>query len=310
MSHWVIAGASGVVGRHLRHALAESGHDVTVISRTGLGTTGHNERMVRWNPMEILEGKDGALKPLRDVLDGADVLVNLAGSSLADGRLGVAHREWVLGSRLVATQCLVAAYLACQAPPKRWLQASAVGYYGDCGQEPVTEASPAGTMFLSEVCELWEEAAEPAQDHGACMTFLRLGLVLAADAPAFQKLVGPIKMGAGGRLGPGDQLWAWLSAHDASRAMLFLADQSIEGPVNLTAPKPCAQIELSRAAAKRLGRPCFLPAPAWGLRLVTGGVADELLLPSCGALPTRLLDAGFNFEHPDLPSVMPWLLPN
>ncbi len=310
MSHWVIAGASGVVGRHLRQALAALGHDVTIFSRSGLRSTEQNERVVRWNPQENAEGKNGGLKPLRDALEGTDVLVNLAGSSLADGRLGQAHRERVLESRLKATQCLVAAYLACQAPPPRWLQASAVGYYGDCDQETVTEASPAGTMFLSEVCERWEAAAEPARDHGASMTFLRLGLVLAPDAPAFQKLLGPIKMGAGGRLGSGDQLWAWLSALDASRAMIFLADHPIEGPVNLTAPTPCAQIDLSRALAKQLGRPCFLPAPAWGLRLVTGGVADDLLLPSCGALPTRLLDGGFTFEHPDLASVIPWLLPN
>ena len=169
--------------------------------------------------------------------------------------------------------------------------------------------------LLSEVrqsirAKLWEEAAEPAQDKGASMAFLRIGLVLAADAPAFQKLLTPIKLGAGGPLGPGTQRWAWLSARDASRAMLFLANATLEGPVNLTAPQPCAQIDLTKALAKRLGRPSFLPAPSWGLRLVTGGVADELLLPSCGAVPGRLLEAGFQFEHPDLERVIPWLLPN
>jgi len=309
MSHWVIAGASGVVGRHLVDALAKAGHEVTVFSHSGSRGKRRGHQVIPWKPMEILEGREGALRPIRDALEGADVLVNLAGASLADGRLGVAHREWVLASRLLATQCLVGAYIACQSPPKRWLQASAVGYYGECGQAKVTEADGAGDSFLSEVCERWEEAAQPAQEHGASMAYLRLGLVLAPDAPAFQKLMTPIKLCAGGRLGPGDQQWAWISAQDVSRALLFLADHDLEGPVNLTAPQPNAQIDVSRALAKQLGRPCFLPAPAWALRLVGGGVADELLLPSCGALPTRLLSAGFEFDHPDLAQAVPWLIP-
>ena len=309
MSHWVIAGASGVIGRHLRHILHDRGGRTTLLSYGGVSDARGGEQVVRWNPREILDGKEGALKPVRDALESADVVVNLAGSSLADGRLGVAHREWVLGSRLLATQCLVGAYTACQNPPKRWLQASAVGYYGDCGAEKVTEDSPLGSMFLSEVCDLWEDAAEPARQHGASMAVLRFGLVLAPDAPAFQKMLTPIKLGAGGPLGPGTQQWAWLSAQDAARAIVFLAEQNLDGPVNITAPEPCAQLDLTKALAKRLNRPSFLPAPAWGLRLVTGGVADELLLPSCAALPTRLLEAGFQFNHGKLADVVPWLLP-
>lgn len=308
MSHWVIAGASGIVGRRLLAELNKTGEKITILSRSSAPEQRGSLRVVNWDPTQILDGKAGGLKPIRDALEDADVLVNLAGSSLAEGRLNKRHQEAILGSRLMATQCLVAAYQAAQSPPPRWLQASAVGYYGDTGPRVVTETDGPGDLFLSQVCRLWEQAAEPAVDCGAQMVLMRLGLVLDPEAPAFKKMLLPIKLGAGGRLGSGKQIWAWISGEDIAQALVHLGQNQVVGPINLVAPQACGQIELTKALCQALGRPSLLPAPSWALRLVGGGVADELLLPSCQASCQLLKDSGFEFTHPNLETLIPWLL--
>jgi uncharacterized protein len=236
--------------------------------------------------------------------------VNLAGATLAEGRLTASRKARILSSRIEATATLVAAWRRCERPPRFWFQASATGYYGDAGEADVAETHPpASDFFLADVCRAWEAEAERVLDDvgpdAVRLVIGRLGLVLAPDAPAWQKLLAPVRWGAGGRLGSGRQWWAWIHAEDVARVILELADRDETARVyNVTAPEPVRQAELVRRVARRLGRPSFLPAPAFALRLVLGEMADALLLPSCRALPVELERAGFAFRLPTLESVL------
>lgn len=307
----VVAGATGVVGRHLLRAARAEGLPVVVLSR-GASAAVEGADVRRWDPARAASGDEAAVLEVARALDGAAGVVNLAGASLAEGRLGRAHRERVLASRVDATRALVRARARCEAPPPVWLQASATGYYGDTGEAEVTEASPPGRLFLSEVCQRWEEAAREAlaQAPPPRLVLLRTGLVLAADAPAWEKLVQPIRFGAGGPLGSGRQWWAWIDADDLARAALFLLRRDdAEGAFNLTSPEPVRQRDLVERAAVLLRRPAFVPAPAFALRLALGAVADELLLPSCKALPRRLQELGFTFARGSVDEELVALLP-
>ncbi|MDH5490616.1 MAG: TIGR01777 family oxidoreductase [Myxococcales bacterium] len=306
----VVAGASGIVGRVLiAHAL-ERGWIVRVLSRSERPSRARVQARV-WDPAAAAGGSSEAIASIADALDGADVLCNLAGASIAEGRLNTAHRERVLQSRLEATRALVRGARRAGAPPKVWLQASAVGYYGDTAEEAIDEsAPPAPGFFLSDVCARWEEAAsEIVQGDAPRLVILRIGLVLAKDAPAWTKMIAPIRFGLGGKLGSGRQIYSWIHADDLARAALWLADEErARGPYNLTSPEPIRQRELVRAVARRMGRPAFVPAPRLLLRAVLGDVADQLLLPSCKALPRRLEALGFRFESPRFEPLLDRLL--
>jgi hypothetical protein len=294
MSKLVVSGGTGLVGRWLGQVARAAGHEVLSLSRrAGPGAAA-------WDPAAAARGEGPALDALARALEGADVLVNLAGSSLVDGRLGAGHREQVLRSRLDATRALVLAHQRCARPPGVLLSGSAVGYYGDTGEAEVDEDSPPGRDFLAEVCQRWEGEARQLEPR-ARVVLVRIGLVLAPDAPAWEKLRGPLRLGLGGPLGSGRQWWSWIDARDLARAILFLAGHTeARGPFNLVAPEPVRQADLVRQAALLMGRPAFLPVPRLALRLALGGVADALLLASCRATPRRLLELGFAFERPTL----------
>lgn len=296
----VIAGASGVVGRHLIEEARREGWQVRALTRGG-APLGAEART--WDPVAAARGDDGALASIAAALEGARAVVNLAGASLGEGRLGDAHQERVLSSRVDATRALVRARARCAAPPPTWLQASAVGFYGDTGEARVPESAPRGRSFLADVCVAWEATAREALVHAPPprLVLLRLGLVLAPDAPAWEKMLLPIRLGLGGPLGSGRQWWAWIEARDAARAILHLErTAAAEGPVNLVSPASVRQGDLAREAAVLLGRPALLPAPAFALRLAAGKVADELLLPSCDAQADKLLGLGFRFDCPSI----------
>ena len=301
----VVAGASGVVGRHLISHAKEEGWTVQTLSRS-------NPESTLWNPDEIIEEKGDTLTGVVEALEGSDLLVNLAGASLAEGKLGIDHSKLVLESRIYATRALGMAYRKCTAPPPCWIQASATGYYGEAGEEDVTEESSPGELFLSQVCEAWEEMAREAIDEKTKLPrliILRLGLIFAKDAPAWSKMTLPIRMGFGGALGEGTQWYAWMESSDMARAILHLHDnEKSSGTYNLTTPKPVQQIELARKIGKILHRPVLLPTPAFALRLALGKVADELLLPSCRALPNRLKEEGFTFQYPGIDETLVKLL--
>lgn len=304
----VIAGASGVVGQHiLKHAAP--GWALRILTRRAQARFTQGEAFV-WDPERAAGEDPHAVRDVARALEGATAVINLAGASI-NGSFDDAHKRAVLQSRLDATRALAHGWAAAQAPPGVWLQASAVGYYGDTGSREVTEEGAPGQDFLASVCVQWEQAAQSfAQQHPALRLVIgRIGLVLSQDAEAWQKMLMPIKLGAGGPLGDGQQFYAWIHAGDLASAWLFLAQQgACRGVYNLTAPQPIRQKELASRAASRLRRPSFLPAPKFALRLVLGEMADALLLTSCRAVPARLLEAGFSFQRPDFEAALDELL--
>ena len=304
----VIAGASGVVGRALVHAAADR-YDVTVLTRRVSGAEPAGARARAWNPTAARDQDHDALADLAEAIAGAEALVNLAGSSIAAGRFGPAHRAELLSSRLTATETLVHAAALAPEAPSVWLQGSAVGLYGDRGEEELHDGSSAGTnLFLCEVGQAWEAAAAPAAERSRLVVG-RIGLALHPEAEAWRRLLLPIRLFVGGPLGSGRQWWPWIHADDLARAMLFVIEHdAFEGPVALTAPAPARQIEVTRAAAARLGRPAFVPVPAFALRIVLGRMADELLLPSARVVPRRLLEAGFEFRYGTIQEAVEGLL--
>ena len=304
----IIAGAGGVIGARAIEALRPSG-PVTVLTRHEGGAWPPGVTPFVWNPAAARQGDAAELDRLAGVLEGATALLNLAGSSIAAGRLDAAHRARVEGSRVDATTTLVEAAARTAAAPRVWLQGSAVGLYGDRGEEVLTEASDAGDpgFPLVPTGTAWEAAAAPAAARSR-LVVVRFGVVFDREAEAWRKLLLPVKLFAGGPLGSGRQWMPWVSGRDVGRALAWLLDHDVSGVVNLTAPEPARQIDVTRTAAKALGRPVWLPAPAFALRIALGGVADALLLASQRVVPARLLEAGFVFDDPTIERAMPDLV--
>ncbi|MCB1154307.1 TIGR01777 family oxidoreductase [bacterium] len=308
----ILTGASGVVGRHLVDAVLRRGWEVSVLTVSGANVLPSGVRKIKWDPKAAAGGDSKALDTIARALDGTDWLVNLAGETLGSGRLDGKHKKRVMQSRLDAGNALHSARLACPNPPMVWTQASATGFYGDTGEADVYETAPAGKhFFLADVCKAWEGAATQALDAPKAPRVIvaRLGLVLAKDAPAWEKMLLPIKIGAGGPLGSGKQWYAWIDADEAAEAMIFLFEKSdASGVYNFTTPEPIRQIDMTKQTAEAIGRPSYFPAPAFALRLAVGGVADALLLPSCRALPDRLAKAGYPFKTTDFEDELPKLV--
>ena len=290
----VIAGASGVVGTHLIAALrAEGGHEIVTLSH------GRTEGATPWNPAKAAQGDSAALTEIVRAIEGADAVVNLSGSSIGEGRLNNERKARVLNSRLDATRALARAHRQCERPAKIWLQASATGYYGNAGEARVGEETAPGRDFLADVCVQWERTAQQ-EVHGARLAICRLGVVLAKDAPAWNKMILPIRLGVGGPLGSGEQWMAWVDADDAANAFVFmLKDLRAEGVFNVVSPEPIRQKELAQRTAHALHRPALIPAPAFALRALLGELADLLVLASCRAVPDHLQKVGFTFAHPN-----------
>ncbi|MAE28393.1 MAG: TIGR01777 family protein [Planctomycetes bacterium] len=296
----LIAGASGVIGRHVRRRATALGWSVRALTVSASSKTDENNiQWIGWEPHLAATGESDAVSSIADALNGCQAMINLAGSAIDAGRLGARHCQEVLTSRVQAGEALAAGLRGATAPPAVWIQASGVGFYGERGECDVTESDPLGAgLQLPEICRQWEAAGA---DCGVPIRRIvtRFGLVMASDARAFQKMMQPIRMGVGGRLGSGKQWHPWISGHDLARALFHLIeDQSAAGVFNLTAPEPIRQLEMTRLLAKAVNRPSFFPAPAFVLKAVLGGVASELLLPSCRARPTRLQASGFEFEYP------------
>jgi len=242
----IIAGAGGVVGRHLV-TVAQESYDITVLTRKIDGDEPVGTTPVAWNPRAAKEKADNALSELAEVLSGAFAVINLAGASIDDGRMDDEHKNRVLESRVDSTDTLVEAFKRADAPPPAWFNASAVGYYGDRGDEVLLETSSAqDTFFLSKVSQAWEDAAR--QIEGETRLIIgRLGLVLAKDAPAWEKFIMPIKLFVGGPLGDGKQWYAWIDADDLARGVLYLLEHpEAQGVYNFTAPNPVRQLTLTK----------------------------------------------------------------
>ncbi len=294
-----VAGSSGLIGSALSASLQARGDEVLRLVRRPVQA----EDEVRWDPDR------GLLDPaaLRDV----DAVVNVAGAGVGDHRWTPSYKRELLRSRVDPTRTLAEAMAALAGEgrgPRRLVNGSAIGAYGDRGDEVLTEDSAPGDGFLAEVVRGWEGATGPAEAAGVSVAHARTGIVLAPDGGAMEPVLRLARLGLGGPLGRGRQWWPWITLVDEVAALLFLVDHGeVRGPVNLTAPSPERQRDVARELGHLLHRPAVLPAPTPALRVVLGEFAQDIL-SSARVLPRRLTEHGFTFAHPDLPSALHWLL--
>jgi uncharacterized protein len=286
----VIAGGSGFLGRALSDALRTAGHELTVLSRrrppTGVVTS---PAVVPWTP-------DGSAGGWASVIEGADLVVNLAGESIAAGRWSPARKKAILESRVLATRSLVAAMDATTRPPLALVSASAQGYYGDRGDAEVTESAPAGSDFLANVCARWEAEAARAE-RSSRVVLLRTGIVLSGREGALPRMVLPFRAFAGGPVGSGRQYMAWIHWRDWVDLVVWaIGNEKLAGAINLSAPQPLRNADFAASIGRALNRPSWLPAPAFALKAALGEMAEALLLTSIRMLPARALQLGFRFR--------------
>lgn len=283
----LVTGASGLVGRALVPFLGAAGHTVV---RAVRGRAGTGE--VSWDPA-------GRLDPA--ALAGVEAVVHLAGENIAGARWTPEVKERIRASRVDGTSVLARALAAMPRPPRVLVCASAVGIYGNRGDEPLTEDAAPGAGFLPDVCRAWEGAAEPARAAGVRVVHLRLGVVLAAQGGALARMLLPFRMGAGGVIGSGRQWMPWIAIDDVLGAVLHsIATESVSGAVNGTAPGAATNRDFTKALGRALGRPAILPMPAFAARLAFGEMADDLLLASAKVVPARLAASGYGFRHPEI----------
>jgi uncharacterized protein len=288
---FLLSGASGAIGAALSAALLQRGTRVIQLVRRE--AAGREE--LRWDP--------AAPAPIRDTraLEGLDAAIHLSGSNLAARRWTEDYRHEIASSRVNSTRALTTLLAGLEQPPRVILIASAVGIYGNRGEELLNENSPPGAGFLAEVCRRWEAAAEPATSVGIRVVLMRFGVVLGPGAGALAQMLPVFRLGLGGNLGSGAQWMSWIAIADLVAAALFAVNApALHGPVNFVSPNPVTNAEFTRTLAHILRRPAVLPAPAFALRLAFGQMADEALLASVRAVPDKLLEAGFQFSQPAL----------
>lgn len=289
----IVTGASGLIGRALVPFLRARGHEV----RT-LGRAASSDLQWRW--------EQGTLDP--QALAGCGAVVHLAGEPLT-GRWTAEKRRAIMESRRVGSRLLAEALAAAPQPPPLLISASAVGYYGDRNDAVLTESDGPGRGYLSEVCQAWEAATQPAEQAGLRVVHLRLGVVAASSGGAFPLMLLPLRYGLGGRIGSGQQYLSWIALPDLLSVIGHCLDtETLSGPVNAVAPEPVTNARFTTLAARLLHRPALLTAPAFALRAVLGESADEMLLSSARVTPRRLLDTGFAFKYPELAPTLSALL--
>jgi uncharacterized protein (TIGR01777 family) len=285
----VLSGVSGMLGTALRGKLAVYGASVVQLVRSAPRT----EQQLAWDP--------GARPAIRDTsaLEGCTAAVHLSGANVAAHRWTAAYRHEMRTSRVDSTRVLAETLAGLRKPPRTLVVASAVGIYGDRGEEVLDETSAPGTGFLADLCRQWEEAAMPAAEAGIRVVHPRFGVVLGRGPGALEKMLPMFRLGLGGRLGSGRPWMSWISLEDTVAALLFaLETQSLAGAVNVVSPNPIRNTEFTSALARQVHRPAVLPVPAFALRLALGQMADEALLASARVVPAKLLAAGFEFAHP------------
>lgn len=285
----LVSGSSGLIGGALVRALAVGGHTVVPLTR---GSASDDGRAVAWDPARQTVDIAG--------LEGFDAVIHLAGEPLL-GRWTAAKKRRIADSRVLGTRLLAEALAALEAKPRVLVCASGADYYGD-GDTPRTEASPPGRGFLAELCQAWEDAAEPARRAGIRTVHVRTGLALAAQGGVLKTLLLPFRLGLGGPIGRGRQYWSWIALDDVVAAYRFaLARESVAGPINATAPNPVTNAEFVRTLGRVLHRPTVIPVPPITLELLFGReAARETMLSGTRMVPARLLEAGFKFQYPEL----------
>jgi len=286
-----VSGSHGLVGSSLVAFLAAGGHGVTRLVRSDAAPAGPGD--IAWDTAT------GLKDPSR--LEGVDAVVHLAGESIASGRWTPARKAEIRRSRVQGTRRLCESIARVARPPRILVSGSAMGFYGDRGDERLDEGSGPGSGFLAEVCREWEAATEPAAGAGVRVVHLRTGLVLSPEGGALKQMLLPFKLGMGGAIGSGKQFMSWIAIDDEVGTIAHaLSTDSIAGPINAVSPFPVTNAEFTRTLAGALSRPALMPMPAFAARLAFGEMADALLLASARIFPTRLLDSGYRFLYPEL----------
>lgn len=292
----LISGASGLVGSEVARQLNASGHAAIKLVRRKAAAADE----VEWNPaLGQIPG---------DLMDSIDAVVNMAGATTGKIPWTKKYKQEIVNSRIDSTRTLVKAMAAAKKPPKVFVSGSASGFYGDCGNQLLSETAPKGTGFLSDLANQWEQEALQAP-KGVRVVLARTTMVMSKQLGALGRLLPLIKLGVGGPLGSGKQWWAWISQVDEAAAIIHLINTpTASGPFNLTAPQPATCKDIVVALAKKLGRPAIVPVPAFALKLFIGEAATELLLCSQNMSADKLLATGFKFSHAKLDEAAAWVV--
>jgi uncharacterized protein (TIGR01777 family) len=286
----LVSGSSGLIGAALVPALQSNGYEVVRLVR-GASASGR----VGWDPAQPLAPES---------VSGFEVIIHLAGESIV-GRWTEAKKRRIRESRVQGTRALAAALAKAPQPPRLLISASAIGYYGNRGEETLREDSSSGDGFLPEVCREWEAAAEPASKAGIRAVQMRFGVVLSAVGGALQKMLLPFRMGVGGKVGNGRQWMSWIAIDDLVGAIQHvIKTDTLQGPVNGVGPGPVRNAEFTKTLASVLSRPAIFPMPGFAARLAFGQMADELLLASQRVEPAKLMASGYVFQKPDLSTAL------
>lgn len=289
----LVSGSHGLVGSALVSSLASKGHEPFSLVRHAPDS----ETQVEWYP------ERGSLALSR--LEGMDAVVHLAGESIASGRWSEEKKRRIRESRVKGTTVLSDALANLKHPPRTLISASAIGYYGNRGDELLTEESTPGNDFLASLCVEWERATDSAKEQGIRVVNARFGVILSADGGALKKMLTPFRMGVGGRVGSGKQWMSWIALADVIAGLEFvLTNDSLNRPVNFVAPNPVTNAEFTKTLGKVLSRPTIFPIPAFGVRLAFGEMADALLLSSQRVEPRQLAKSGYRFQFNDLDAAL------
>lgn len=285
----IVSGSHGLVGKALIKALEANGHEIYRLVRHAP----NSEKEIEWSPDRY------SIAISR--IEGFDAVFHLAGESIASGRWNDEKKRKIRESRTKGTKLLADALANLSAPPQTLISASATGYYGDRGDELLTETSLPGKGFLADVCMEWEQATELARAKGVRVVNTRFGIILDKEGGALAKMLTPFRMGIGGRIGDGKQWMSWIALDDVIGALQFvLNNEKLNSPVNFVAPNPVTNAEFTKALGKALSRPTLFPIPEFGVRLAFGEMGDALLLSSQKAEPAILKQSGYKFKYPDL----------
>lgn len=290
----IVTGGTGLIGRTLAEQMAGEGHDVIVLSRNPDSAQGFSQgvRLVEWDARTP--------QGWSQWVDGADAIVNLAGAGLADWLWTTSRKQVLLDSRVSAGEAVSKAVALAERKPKVVIQASAIGYYGPQGDEPIQEDHASGDDFLAELCQKWEASSRSVEDYGVRRAVIRTGLVLSQKGGVLPRLLLPIRFFVGGPLGSGKQYYSWIHLQDEIRAIRFLIEnETVGGAFNLTAPNPLPNAEFMRTVAQAFGRPSWLPVPEFAMRLLIGDMAT-VIVDGQRTVPAHLEQAGFSFKYPTL----------
>jgi uncharacterized protein len=293
----LVTGATGLVGSELVPFLNKQGHDVYRLTRG----KAHEAHDIVWDPAR------NQLPKAR--IEGAEVVVHLAGENIAGKRWNPAVKNELRRSRVEGTRLLCETLTQLDTLPKTLICASAIGFYGDRGSELLNETSAAGTGFLADVCRDWEAACEPARVKGIRVVNLRIGVILSQKGGALTKMLPPFKMGVGGVMGSGNQYWSWIAIDDLVGVIHHcITHDKMSGPVNATAPSPVTNYDFTKTLGSVIGRPTIFPMPGFAARIALGEMANELLLASAKVMPNRLSESGYQFLYPSLEPALRHLL--